>query len=538
MNGQDSTAITAAKWKIRGSISAQLIGYNISGAENRRQNFTWRIAGAPVIYSGDFKMPVFVSLSNLDIKGGQPYNKISLVPTYKWFKGYLGHNRLDFSDYSLNGRTILGAGIEIKPSIIRFSAIAGRLNKSVELDITEPVSTLSSNFNRWGYAIKAGLGSEKNNFDIVFFKAWDDKSSFNIPDSGSNVYPQENLVISFLTHHDITSKISFDLEVAGSGFTRNLNSSESDKTGVDYPLIKSLFTNRISSQYSYAAKAHLNLNFDVARFQLGYERVEPEFYSMGTYYFINDIERYTFSTRLLMARRKIMLFAKAGLENKNLLSLNLADTRRWVGLVNASITPNRNFMLQLNYSNFTMNQQIIRDVFSDSIKLAQISQQASAVAVINFNGGNKRHTLTLNGGMQFLNDKSELEPKGGDFNSSFYRLSYNIHFKPSLLDIKATFHYNLYNYVNRDKTRYGAEISGLKKLDKNKIGLKVGVYQVLDDGQKSYLMVQPGIVGRFKVGKNHTISIKGDIRNKNSSDAARSGFTELQGYITYRLSFR
>jgi hypothetical protein len=530
------------KFKILGSITAQTRFYNAKGIVNRRQPFIWRISGAPIIKSGEFKMPVLFTVGNIKGNYSQPFNRVSLIPTYKKFKGYLGFNRVNFSKYTLQGRTFLGAGFEFYPGLLRLGAVYGRFNKAVEIEPNDQLTGLQPNYSRWGYAFKLGIGSKNNYVDLIALKAKDDTTSIQNKPEYPVLTGEENVVIGLTTKQVFSKNVTFLADLATSGYTRNLNSREAELDLVDaFPFIRKIFNPKYASSISMAFSVQMVITVNSMKFTAGYERIDPEYRSFMAYFFTNDVRRITGSVRLPVFGRKLYLYVKGGLEQNNVSGDKFARSNRVVTMANANFTASRNFSLQANYSNFTLDQQIVRDVFTDSIKIAQVNQMANVTAIINLFQTREKHSITVSGNYQFLNDRSEANTGGGDYANITARVMYGVSLLQQNLSFKTGIIYNQFNYqlLNNDRKRLGADVDISKSFDKKKLvfGLRMAWYRAIESGRPVYNLLQPGVYGRYKVNRHHTFAFNTTWSTRTGLQEGEINFNELQGYINYRFTF-
>src|SRR5207302_2145897 len=108
--------------------------------------------------------------------------------------------------------------------------------------------------------------------------------------------------------------------------------------------------------------ANAGLIFSVPHFssRLGYERIEPDYNSLGAYYYTSDIENYTFAPAFDLFQNKFRASGSIGIQNDNLLKTKSARTQRTIGSGNISINPAQVFGLDLNYNNYSTSQGATR----------------------------------------------------------------------------------------------------------------------------------------------------------------------------------
>ena len=186
--GQDISSILKAKpFGIHASLSAGYNGYsNISKDTSLSSpigsNSVYYVQFNPVINIYSFSLPFNFMLSSQGntANASLPFNRFSVSPGYKWITLHLGWQSLQFSQFTLAGQQMNGAGIELNPGKLRLGFMYGTFNEAVT-DISQ-FNNLNSNatlYKRKGYAAKLGYGSSGSYIQFTFLKAKDDSTSIS-----------------------------------------------------------------------------------------------------------------------------------------------------------------------------------------------------------------------------------------------------------------------------------------------------------------------------------------------------------------------
>src|SRR5690606_19845114 len=129
----------------------------------------------PVLTVYGVNIPVHILFSSQTV-GTQfsAFNRFGLSPQYKWAKLHLGWRSLDFSQFTLNGQQILGAGFTLDPGKFRLAFMQGRFNEAVtNISTFNNLNNHSSVFNRKGFAAKIGYGSDAHFLEFTYLQAKD-----------------------------------------------------------------------------------------------------------------------------------------------------------------------------------------------------------------------------------------------------------------------------------------------------------------------------------------------------------------------------
>ena len=281
---------------MNGSINTSTTAYKAFGMEQRRAPFTWYLNGSINMSLFGYTMPFSFSYSNQGTRYSQPFNQYRFAPSYKWVKLYLGTSSMQFSNYTLAGHVFNGVGAELTPGKWRVAAMYGSLNKDL---------------NRKGAGAKVGYENNGNGYSVAFFTAHDISTT--------------NQTAEFAIKQRITKRIFADAAYAIS-------------------VLNNLFFDALQAGIGYTANTYT--------IQLRYERVAPDYTTLGAYTVVNDMQNITIAPTMQLAKGKITFTANAGMQVNNLHHTKMSDTRRWVANINTSFIPDDHWLINAGYSNF------------------------------------------------------------------------------------------------------------------------------------------------------------------------------------------
>jgi hypothetical protein len=385
--------------KVSGGLNYSSVFYNADGIPNRRQPFTWFLNGNLNVNILDVSLPFTFNYSNNQVAYTQPFNIQSFNPTYKWIKGYAGITSMQFSQYTLAGHVFAGGGIELTPKNFKFAAMYGRLKKAVEFD-SENNSDANMSYKRMGYGAMAGYDKNGHGIKLIYFAAKDEATSLVFIPVNTNVTPMENTVVSIGGHTTFYKKIKLEAEYALSGLTRNIT-SPSDVNSPPKNQLPGIFKPNATSQFFGAFKSSIGYNVKSFGINLNYERIDPEYKTLGAYYFNNDLENITIAPSLGLLKGKLNLTLNTGVQRNNLDNSKLATTKRWVGSFNANFMPSKQWNLMASYSNFSTftKQRPQEDPFYrntlDTLNFYQLSQNSMLSMGYNFGKTKTKQNILL-----------------------------------------------------------------------------------------------------------------------------------------------
>jgi hypothetical protein len=372
---------------VSGGASANAIMYSGNAA---REPFSYFFNGnININVAGLYNLPFSFSYSTQKFGYTKPVTMktFSISPSYKWITAHIGDVSMTFSPYTLNGHLFTGFGLDLTPpGKFKVSAMYGRLLKSNEYDTNIPA--VIPTFKRYGYGFKTAYAFEKVNLGVIFFKATDVVSSLTNPVPFElGLTPKENVAVSFETSFKLFQKLQVMTEYANSSITEDISLSGTTKgKGIASLFLKSNETtisqNAIKAQLVYpAGKGTLGL---------GYERIDPNYRTLGSYYFNNDLENITVNATQQVFKDKVSLALSLGMQKDNLEKQKVSQSKRLVSSVTADYKVSQKLNLNFNYSNFqsftnSRNQfdYINQDpslVYVDTLNFRQVNQNLGLTA--------------------------------------------------------------------------------------------------------------------------------------------------------------
>ncbi|WP_187072373.1 TonB-dependent receptor [Pedobacter fastidiosus] len=373
---------------ITGGISTNQIAYFASGITDRRAPYNFFVSGNLNFDLYGWSVPLGFTYSNQS-KGAfqQPFNQYGLTPTYKWVTGHVGYSSMSFSNYTMNGHLFLGVGADLAPlGPFKVSLMYGRLQKEVVVD--ENLSPgIEPAYRRMGYGMKASYSKNKDNIDLIIFKAKDNLNSNPTMPMDGLVTPQDNLVLGLNATKTLFKKLLVNAEFAASALTRNQTASIDSLGSNKVPNLGFLLRTNSSTALYTAYKIGVGYSEKKYTIGLGYERIAPEYKTLGAYYFANDFENVTANLTTRLLKDKLSLAVNAGVQHDDLRKAKQSTMKRFVGALNATYQASKKMNLNASYSNFQSFVNI-RSNFNqinsltpydnlDTLNYTQISQNVS-----------------------------------------------------------------------------------------------------------------------------------------------------------------
>jgi hypothetical protein len=434
---------------MNGSLNVNTVNYFASGIEGRRDPFNWYSSANINLNVFGLDVPFSFSYTNARLNYTQPFNRIRFAPKYKWVKTYTGTTNMTFSNYTLAGHQFKGFGFELTPGKWRVMGMYGKLKEAIPYsDQRNGNYGTNVSFKRMGHGLKIGYENDGEMIEAIYFKAKDDINSIPVIPSGGLARPQENIVIGLTGKKKIGKRLFIDAEYAVSGLTADLRSDTSIRESKNYSLVSKFIKSRNTTRFYDAVNAGIGYTGDNYAIQVKYERISPEYQTLGAYYFNSDMENYTIMPTLRLLKGKINFTGNVGVQLNNLDKLKSSTTKRFVGNMNVNLILSEKWNLAGTYSNFSTVTNVrpqIDPFFQnsfDTLDFYQVNQTFNAVAGYNFGNRSYRHGIMLNASYQKANDES-IQTTQKNF-SNFYsgNLSYSLSIAEKNINLAGGFNYN------------------------------------------------------------------------------------------------
>ncbi len=537
------------KIKVSGKINGNAVYYN-SNTRNARIPFTYFAQGTFNISWLSFNLPISYSYSNqgenFNYQLPFEFNRLSLHPKYKWIQAHIGDVTMNFSPYTLSGHQFTGGGVELRPNAsIEFSAMYGRLLKATEDDGNE--QTVPA-YKRVGYGAKLFWKKPNYKFGLIGFYAKDNLLSIPLIPEERNIKPKENLVISLHGETTIAKKYTIKAEYASTAITKDIRAEDSAiKTS---NLAGLLFNNKTSTEFYNALKAALDINIGSMKVGVGYERVDPNYETLGAYYFNNDFENITLNLATSIFNNKLNLDFNVGYQRDNLENQKRQSLGRTVGSVNATYQLSNAITLNGTYSNFTsftnrnlnqfddINDNDLTDEDQEALNYRQLSQNANIGLHWIFP---KKQNTTQNINLNYNLASSANEENGviriGQANN-FHNgtAAYTIGFPKQAFTIVSSLNYNYSDIGTDDSNAWGGAMNFNKLFFKNKLNTSLGVAY----NKSNNKTIETGVINfRASAGtviaKQHNLNLNAIQLFRNTTN--QEDLKELTVTLSYGYNF-
>lgn len=538
---QDLNGIAKQKpFVLNGNFGIGLGTYHVKGIPARQRDFSYLFSGAPTLSVYGVAFPFSVVVSDQQRSYTQPFNQYGISPTYKWATFHAGWRSLEFSPFTLAGHNFLGGGIELNPGKLRLGFMYGRFNKAIEEDLNQPLALAQQPaYKRTGYSAKIGLGTERNHFDVIFLNAKDDVGSLTKMPTSVTVTPAENMVLGFSSKFSFLKHFVFDMDLSGSVYTRNVLSDTVQNLELDkVNFIKKLITLNASTQLLTAAQTSLGYNGNNYAVKVKYRRIDPDYKSMGAYYFETDVQNYTIEGLLRLMNSQLQLSGSFGLQSDNILKDKAYQSNRKIASLNASYNKT-NYGIDLRYTNYGITQDRGLNPIIDMLRVARTNHNLSSVFRYTINHENVTHGFVLVGNFQSLVDLNEFTAPNSKSDSRSINLSYQYGLPKKAFAVNANINYTIAEIAFGKSVFYGPTLGVSQTLAKGNLGLNAALsYQLQRNNDlNAGNIFNLNLNSSYKLGKKDAANLSVVYLKSNSKDNTLPSFNEIRTNLGLVHSF-
>ena len=360
---------------------------------------------------GEFNIGVSVLLSSEGSQFRQNIGQLGLNPRIGWATFHLGDFTDNYSTYTVQGTQVRGAGVDLRPGLLRISVQGGQSQRTVSGGLGDLA------YKRNLFAASIGVGKEGASFvDVMVVKAKDDASSLpslladtllldTIPPAlrpKVETRPEENLVVGTRGQLQLlANKVTVKAEAAGALTTGDQSSPAVNPGSVSSgSLLNDLIPLRLSTSGDFAYHVQADANLGRASIRGGYEYVGAGYQSLGLSYLINDRRAIDLGGTLRLLQGQLTLQGQYQHQNDNLLHQKTATTDRDAVMGTASMLLGRTLTLSVT----AMDNVIANDAAVDTFKIDNRSFALSTNASIQSRLFGRPSTISLSYALQHTAD--------------------------------------------------------------------------------------------------------------------------------------
>jgi len=525
---------------VNGSLGLNTSFYNASGIPDRQTPFALGVNANATLTVYGISMPFsFTWYSNEKAGFRQPFNQFGISPTYRWLTLHLGYRNVSFSEFTLNGHTFLGAGLEARPGKFRLAAVYGKFNETSQYDLLMADSI--PKLTRLGWAGKIGYGTEKTFVDISMLRIGDNKKNFIPSDDPEFPVPAQNMALGLTSRISLTSKLILNVDGSVSFFTSNSSLGTSDTINDRLMMLASnLISINPTSQRFSAIKTSLTYNFSKnVSSGFEYRRIDPGFQSMGSYFFNNDLELITFNQSVSLLESKFRARGSIGMQRDNLDGSKNSTSRRMIGSLSGNYAIDDNWAVDLSYNNYSTNQKAVKNIVDNSLMVFQVNHSLLLSPRFMKASQSFAHLVMLNLNWMILNDKNSQTSDMTDTDTKVAMLMYSLGIVKQKINVSLGANYT--KMVNQNYTNQlaGGTLGISSSLLKDKLTLNWNnAYMINKLNGDSGIIFNTSLNSNYRFLPRHSVTLNLNlIKNSFADSSVVPSYNEIRGDLGYAFTF-
>lgn len=399
-----------------------------------------------------FTLPFTLRYNQNKLNVSYPFFRLSLSPSYKWAKLYVGDQTLSYNKLVFSGVNIFGLGFEIHPGWFYLSVIDGMVKQKIFIDSTSSNYTkLSPRFATKAFAVKSGIKSQSFNLLFTYLDSKDIKNSLSYYNPKFKLSPRSNRAIGVELMIRLSKNIMISSIDGVSIYTRDIDAGNLDtllKSSHREPLpawAKSIEKNpNTTSQIFYATENLVRYQNNTFGLGLKQRIIMPEYKTLALREEGNDVEQYTVESNFNFGKGKVTSNMSVGIQKNNLLSKLSQNTNSTIYDFSLNVTPNKKLFVNANFSNYGIRTSSTYLAPEDSISIRNINSNFGLTAMYLLNQ-DRICTKAINFNLNFLNSTEKYDGskfENTNFNSLYFNGGYSTNNSEGL-SYNGSLYYNL-----------------------------------------------------------------------------------------------
>ena len=437
----------------------------------------------------------FVNTNAKQFAFSKPEFTMNLRPMWNKFTFYLGTASMNFSNYTYNGVSFNGAGVEYRGDKFRFGGFYGTFNKGTKFnakyDGRDAVQFLSDallgmnnvsfttipQFKRKAYAAHIAVGSMRNYVDLSLLHAADDLNSlpaewYMLDEYDTTLYlrdsvrGKENLALGLKGHFTIGKHVIFEANLGASLFTPDIARDEIVLEGEGAGIATAnklfgamrktrLFNPRYGSEFHFAGDALLNLNFKPVKATFTYRFVQPDYVSLGAVGFNQNSQTFGGNISTSLFHNSASLRLNGYLQRDNLDKKQMYTNQVGSYSIDWNNFFGESFALSMAYNGIIQKQLDGVLVVPEDTRIDQRihSFDLSPSYTLSLEDD---HTFSLNFNyLQNKNRNEKMADLGFDVTTTSFGVGYEVYLSSIRMSLDGNYDYSLSRSVGNDYNSHG-----------------------------------------------------------------------------------
>lgn len=295
-----------------------------------------------------------------------------------------------------------------------------------------------------------------------------------------------------------------------------------------------------STQFSLAGRAATGFTSKYFGLKLEYKYVDPQFRSMGVYYFNNDVKSYTISPSFNLFKNRLRLSGSIGKQDDNVRKQKEATTCRTIGMANLSADITQKFGIDASFTNFSSNSRPTVVLVQNKYLLANSNNNISVTPRYIITNTSLSHVIVASYNRSTLTDDNSVTQTTNNITTEVIMLNYTCTFLKKAFSITANVNQanNKLSVGEFKNTSYSLSFN--KSWYKGKLlGSLSNTYTNSKSAQGETGIYNLMVIGTFQPSRHHRLNVRYYLLNNTPQviNASQLKFTENTAELGYTLSF-
>lgn len=538
-------------FKVNGGIGFSGELYHVSGIEARRPGSSAQAFGNVQFNLLGLQSGINLLYSTEDNKLRQSINQVGFNTQWKWGKLGIGSVSPVLGRYALNGVSMLGGAIELSPRFFVLNVAAGQTKRATK-GSTESLFE-NGTFAQRMYAGRFALGDPKGYIGLALTYAFDDTNHVALV--RPNIKPVKNATLTpDFQLPIIPEKIVLQLQGTLSAYSSDisLDTLSIANAGLDARLTETLnkvlrrFTLHTSTRADFAANGELRVTYPAFGMRMGYERIQPNFRSLGIVSAQDDREALYIQPTFRLFKRRLNLGLQYNRQMNNLLEQRMSTLTRSQMGANLQVRLLKNVMFSVVWNQMRNESKPIEPTLETSgLVQDQKTNMLTIMPIVTLRTGNLGHAINTTFSLQRFSDFSPSVLSGKrpspDFNTRTLHAAYSLSL-PSGLTVNMGGS-TLQNQNNFSETKAsGLSLGAGTQLFNRKLGLNL---TAASNQNETLPVAGVSLISRQRTALlqgNYTLTQKDGLSLglqllSNAAEGTLASFTEFRGTLRYEHRF-
>jgi hypothetical protein len=293
-----------------------------------------------------------------------------------------------------------------------------------------------------------------------------------------------------------------------------------------------------TTEFYFAYRGAVGFTSQVFSLKLEYRYVDPQFRSMGVYYFNNDLISMTASPSVNLLKGRLRLNGSIGRQKDNVRSQKEASTTRTIGMANLGWDITSRLGLDASFANYASNSRPTAVLIQNKYLLAQNNNNFSVTPRYVYTSTQHAHVVIASYNRAMLTDENTDTKILNTITTDIFFINYTFSLVSKGLSLTAGFNQANNKLSLGEFTNTGFTSTIAKAWAKMKLNTSLnGAYTISkSDAGKTNIMNLTLNAG-YQPGLHHRVSLRYALLNNKPSFIGQPGFNEHTAELGYSFTF-